>query len=137
MVHDDGREQGRELRRVAARFERWRRERASRRERIPQELWQVAVEASSRTGISRTARVLRLNEQELRRRARDGEVESAVPSVRQRTAAFVELRPAAGSAPSWVMELETVAGARLRIEGRGAGEVDLASLAAALLCVSS
>jgi hypothetical protein len=81
--------------------------------------------------------VLRLNEQELRRRARAGEVEAAMPSVGQRTAAFVELRPAAATVPSWVVELETAAGARLRIEGRGAGELDLASLTAALLRVAS
>ena len=35
------------------------------------------------------------------------------------------------------MELETAAGARIRIEGRGAGELDVASLAVALLRVSS
>jgi hypothetical protein len=131
-----GSEQDRELSRTAARFETWRRGRASRRERIPPELWRAAVEASARAGISRTARVLRLNEQELRRRAVAG---AAVPSVAQRVAGFVELRPAATlpPSPSWVVELETVVGARLRIEGRCASEIDVASLAATLLRASS
>ena len=139
MVRDDGGELVREVGRVAARFATWRRTRVSRRERIPPELWQAAVEASARTGIRRTARILRLNEQELRRRARDGEAEAAVLGVTQGAAGFVELRPAAAppAARSWVVELESAAGARLRIEGRGAGEIDVASLAAALLRASS
>jgi hypothetical protein len=58
--------------------------------------------------------------------------------LQQRAAGFVELRPATlPSAPSWVLELETVVGARLRIEGRGASQFDVASLATALLRVSS
>jgi len=131
-----GGEQDREMSRTAARFETWRRGRASRRERIPPELWQAAVDASARTGISRTARILRLNEQELRRRAVAG---AAVPSVAERIAGFVELRPSSvlPSSPSWVLELQTVVGARIRIEGHGASEIDVASLAATLLRASS
>lgn len=140
MVRDrGGREQARELTRAVARFETWRRSRASRRERIPPELWQAAVDAAMRAGLSRTARVLRLNEQELRRRAHDGEFGAAAPSVSQRTTGFVELRPTAmlAPSPSWIMELETAVGARLRIEGRGASELDVAALASALLRASS
>lgn len=138
MVQRNGSsEQIRELSRTAARFETWRRRRASRRERIPAELWQAAVDSATRAGLSRTARVLRLNEQELRRRAEAGGVVAgaAGPRVPRLTGGFMELRPAATLSPSpnWVVEVETVGGARLRIEGRGASEVDVTSLAAALL----
>jgi hypothetical protein len=63
----------------------------------------------------------------------------AVTSVAQRAAGFVELRATSllPSSPRWVVELETVVGARLRIEGHGANEIDVASLAATLLRAAS
>ena len=143
MAEASGRKElPRELSRVLARFETWRRKRPSRRTRIPQSLWDAAVEVSARSGISQTARVLRLNEQELRRRSAGagiGQVTSGVRDGSRRSVGFIELVPAAAppSALSWVVELESPVGARLRIEGRGEGELDVASLAAAFLRVSS
>jgi hypothetical protein len=131
-------EGARDLSGLVARFEAWRRTRTSRRTRIPEDLWTAAVAASSRSGISRTARVLRLNEQELRRRCGELDRISRTAVPRGPAAGFVELRPAAAvsSTPHWVVELESAVG-RLRIEGGGASALDVAALAAAFLRVSS
>ena len=71
------------------RFESWRQTR--KRRRIPETLWREAVRLARVHGVHRTARVLRLNEQSLRERARSSE--SAHDSGPAASAAFVELQP--------------------------------------------
>jgi hypothetical protein len=106
-------------------FEAWRRTRPSRRTPIPESLWAEAVRLARRNGLGRTARTLRLNEQQLRRRSGRATTRGAGEGAR-----FVEVPPlAVPAAAAYVVELELSAGARLRIEVHGEGRVDVESLA--------
>jgi hypothetical protein len=122
-------EESRELAVGRDRFEAWRRTRPSRRTRIPEALWAEAVRLAGRNGLSRTARTLRLNEQELRRRSAKG----ATPRPASEAARFVDLAPlalpAVAAPAAYVVELEVSGGARLRIEVHGEGRLDVESLA--------
>jgi hypothetical protein len=119
-------ERSKELSAGLERFEAWRRTRPSRRTPIPESLWAEAVRLASRNGLGRTARTLRLNEQQLRRRLGKGATtRGAGEAVR-----FVEVPPlAVPAAAAYVVELELSAGARLRIEVHGEGQLDVEALA--------
>jgi hypothetical protein len=109
---------------LRARFEEWRAVRTTRR--IPESLWERAVELARELGVHRTARALRLNYHSLAERAAELSMASARATVED-PPAFVELpviAEAQGSA-----ELESPDGARLRLEWRGACP-DLAALCA-------
>jgi hypothetical protein len=124
------RESARELARGLERFEEWRRTRPSRRTRIPDPLWAEAVRLAAGNGVSRTARTLRLNEQELRRRAAKAGRATLGLSAGN---AFVELPIALGAPARYVVEMEGAGGARLRIEVHGEGRLDVESLARSFL----
>ena len=53
---------------VQGEFERWRRERANRREPIPEELWNQSAVLCKQRSISMVAKALRLNATKLRKR---------------------------------------------------------------------
>jgi transposase-like protein len=120
----------REVERGVEEFEAWRRTRPSRRARIPDALWARAVQLVARNGISRTARTLRLNEQELRRRAAGSGRAAVEPASGP---SFVELPMALGTSARYVVEVAKVGGARLRIEVHGEGRLDVESLARCFL----
>lgn len=114
-------------------FERWRRTRPGRG-RIPQMLWDAAVEAAREHGVHRTAAALRLNATALKQRVqarRIGVPRAAQPE--QAAPTFVELPVAtAAIAPECIMEAEDGAGTKLKIHLKGGATADLVALSRAL-----
>jgi hypothetical protein len=118
-----------DLVRGAAQFERWRQSRV-RGARIPDRLWQLAVELASRQGISRTACALRVGYYELKKRLEDQGKRTPTTSRRSCESTFVELPPIATSiGRECLIELEKVTGAKLRIHLKGPAIPDLSALA--------
>ena len=111
------------LERGRGRFEAWRRSRKVG-DRIPDQLWSLAVTLAAAHGVSRTASALRLDYYSLRQRvaARSGDSGSVAP-------AFIELSPPP-LAPSTecVVEFENGSGARMRVHLRGGEVPDLVAL---------
>jgi hypothetical protein len=103
----------RDLARGAERFVRWRRNRV-RGERIPDALWNCAVDLAGRYGVSRTAAVLRVGYYELQKQV--ARCHESVPAAAP--AAFVEL-PRAASARECVIEFESASGSRMRVQFQG------------------
>ena len=113
------------LDRVRWRFELWRRTR-HRRSPIPETLWAVALAAARVHGVYRTARTLRLNYTDLKRRA---SVADGAPAQ----APFVELLPVPGpTTPACTLELETAWGTKLRLQLPGITPPDLTALSRTL-----
>ena len=106
------------------RFERWRRRRRGR-SRIPETLWTSAVKAAGSYGLSRTARVLRLDYYALKKRVEATGSMSDDDTV----ATFVELAPpASGGSRECILELENPGGAKMRVHLKGVEAPDLAAL---------
>ena len=93
-------------------FENWRRER-KRGQRIPENLWETAVELAKQHGVWPTARVLHLDHNRLKRRVRNGE-------RGENSGAFVELISQQAMLCTCTVEMEDARGARMRIELKGA-----------------
>lgn len=102
-----------DLAQAATRFDRWRRSTSSRG-RIPDFLWNLAVDMAREHGLSRTATTLKLGYYDLKERVM--ERSAFAPAVD----GFVELDPAA-LAPSCrcTIEFEKPCGSRMRIELTG------------------
>jgi hypothetical protein len=115
------------LERTRQRFERWRETRKVR-SRIPESLWTSAVKMARAYGINRTARALRVDYYSLKERV-ESETSSSGVSKRNTSSTFVELAaPAIASACECLLELEDVAGAKMRIHLKGVEVPDLAAL---------
>lgn len=113
------------LDRVRWRFEHWRKTR-QHRSPIPDALWALALAAARTHGVYRTARTLRLNSTDLKRRL--GAV-SGAPAQ----APFVELLPVPSpGSPACTLELETARGTKLRIQLQGMAPPDLVALSRTL-----
>ena len=113
---------------IQRRFERWRSRRALGT-RIPEDLWQTAVDAGRKHGVSKTAQALSLDYYKLKDRleAATEEDSSVTPSSAR---GFVEVPlsvPVAG--PECVLELTDAQGARLRLELKGAAPTQIQILA--------
>ena len=133
---------------VRQRFERWRRTRRPR-SRIPDPLWAAAVKLVGRYGVHRTARALRVDYYSLKKRV------SATPAARhsrptptnaprrcpvgaravsgslsdEGATTFVELpSPAQTVCGECVVEWESVAGAKMRVQLKGVTMPDLTAL---------
>ncbi len=106
-------------------FDEWRGSHSGRRP-IPEPLWAQAAELAGQHGVFRTAQVLRLDYNKLKRETRAAtpvEKAAAVPQT-----AFVELiAPAAAKGCECVIEVEGPHG-RMRIEWKGPTAPDLAGL---------
>ena len=124
-----------DLEEVGTRFEEFRSSHRSR-ERLPEELWAAAAEIAMRRGLNITARVLRLDSNNLKKRM-GGQV--GLPKAKRgrkkkkpiapAPAAFLELlAPAASAAASCVVEVESVRGGKLRMELKGLGTSQIAQL---------
>ena len=116
------------MRKVHRRFERWRSSHPGRPP-IPEPLWAAAAELAREHGVFRTAQVLCLDYNKLKRRA------GSTGALVRRTAppaAFLELLapPTAGVA-ACLVELEGPRG-RMRIQWKGTSAPDLAGLGRAL-----
>jgi hypothetical protein len=107
-----------ELARAQERFAAWRQARAPK-SRIPQTLWDLAVELAASQGLHRTARALKLDYYALKER-----VEATPKNRKRNTSAFLELPQVALPSKECVIELgngeELV---RIRLTGYDAAEI--------------
>ena len=95
-----------------------------RRTKLPESLWQAAVDLARQHGVYSVAQPLRLDYMGLKKRL--GE-----PSVHRRTprAAFVELiTPPRAALEECVIEFESSRGAKMRIQWKASAPPDWASL---------
>jgi hypothetical protein len=108
-----------DLSQAAARFNQWRCS-ASTKGRIPDFLWNLAVEVAQEYGLSRTATTLKLGYYDLKKRLAE-RTALAAPSPHSTVAdGFVELDPAAlAMSCHCTIEFEKPCGSRLRIELKG------------------
>ena len=114
-----------ELAFVQRRFAQWRRTR-KRGARIPESLWASAVKLSATHGFHPTAKALQLDYYGLKKRVAQ---DVATPP----NGTFVELAtPLLASPRECVIELENVAGARMRVHVKGGDAPDLVALARSL-----
>ena len=113
------------------RFENWRQSRRGK-QRIPDELWSVAIEVARRNGINPTAVALHLDGGKLKRRmaAGDSVPGKTVPPT------FVELVAPGAGLRECTIELEG-RNTKLRIHWKGATAADVATLSRALWDVAS
>jgi hypothetical protein len=96
-----------------------------RRTKLPEELWQAAVELARQHGVYPVAHPLRLDYMGLKKRL------SGVPPVRRKAAkpAFVELiAPQSGTLEECIIEFESSSGGKMRIQWKAAAPLDWASL---------
>ena len=92
---------------------------------VPDALWRAAAEVAGEIGVSRTARILRLDYYTLKRHLESSGEMGPAPEAAQ----FVELT--GPSAHGWTecrLELEDPEGARMRMEIKGSVLPDLVSL---------
>ena len=107
-----------ELARAKERFAAWRQTRAPR-SRIPQRLWDLAVELVDSEGLNRTARALKLDYYTLKER-----VEAVLKNRKMNTSAFLELPPVALPSKECVIEMGDGEGlVRIRLAGYEPAEI--------------
>ena len=120
---------------VQKRFAEWRRTRA-KKARIPDELWDAAVELARRNGVNRTAQALHLDGGKLMRRLIAGGQEPE-PKRQNAPAAFIEL---VSSQPDirveCVVEAERSGAGTVRIQLKAVTMREVAELSRALLSLS-
>ena len=106
-------------------FQAWRQRRQGRR--IPQPLWDLAVRLVSQHGLSRTVTALGLDYYSLKKRVEEAGQQPPSPSP-----AFVEIPPPFVVSKQALFELDTGAGATLRVQLSGYEVADLEVLARCL-----
>ncbi len=120
-----------DLEALRVRFEEFRSGHA-RRTRLPEELWQAAVEMAGRRGVNGVARCLRLDAHSLKKRMEPGVADTgrrrkAAKASPQSSAQFIEfVTPAMPS--GCVLEVESAQSGKLRIEWRGVSASDVTQL---------
>jgi hypothetical protein len=121
-THQSG-ELPKDLAQARSRFEAWRQRRSAGR-RIPQPLWDLAVRLVSQHGISRTATALRLDYYSLKK-----QVEAAPQQPPSPGPAFVELPAPIVVGKQALFELDSGAGATMRVQLLGYDTADVEALA--------
>jgi hypothetical protein len=97
------------------------------RARIPEALWQAAVELARQHGLNAVAHPLRLDYMGLKRRL--AEVREIPEKKKPRSPGFVELvSPYAAAGAECVIEFESQSGGKMRIQWKGSGAPDWSSL---------
>ena len=115
---------------VRRRLEAWRRSRRGR-ERIPEPLWNLAVQMAGVYGLCTTARTLRLDYVALKRRVESANRQS--PPRPEPAMSFVEvLSPERTSVPECILEMENPSGAKMRVHLKGIPVPDLTALSRSL-----
>ena len=111
-----------QLERLQRQLEAWRKSRKPR-SRLPGRLWNSAVRLAGQCGLNKTAKALRLDYYDLKKRLDAAAVGHApAPS-------FIELVPTASSpSPECLIELEARSGTKMRIHLKGTTLPDLATL---------
>jgi hypothetical protein len=142
MRTEAGRDVPAALKQIQQRLEHWRRTRRGR-DRIPEGLWGLAVEAARTYGLNKTARAVGLDYYSLKKRIAAADGRTSRPARRRgpavpAAATFVELAPWTGAAervparrggvPECVLEFERVGGAKLRVQLTGVAVPDLVAL---------
>jgi hypothetical protein len=117
------------LERLRRKFERWRETRKGRPP-IPEPLWKAAVDLVGDYSINKVARTLRLNNEDLKKRA---EATSGTRGKRKiPKPSFVELNLSQPAIPpECVVELEHPSGSRMKISIRSLESLDIAALSEA------
>ncbi|HEU5433194.1 MAG TPA: hypothetical protein VFU81_16120 [Thermomicrobiales bacterium] len=117
-----------ELSSAAARWAQWRRTRVLGT-RIPESLWNSALELAARHGVSKTAIALGGDYYALRKRLDAQSPPRRVGATAAPAPAFVELAPPSpATAGGCVIEFEKASGAKMRIELPASQGLDLAAL---------
>jgi hypothetical protein len=116
------------LSRARRQFEQWR-NRQQGRKRLPPELWAKAVTLAQAYGLNRTARVLGVKHDSLKKHLET--VASAAWDPEKARAEFLELlpRPMSPSSLECVIEWEEASGVKTRMQVKGVGIPDLVSFA--------
>lgn len=124
-----GRTTTRELMAVQRRVEAWRRRGGGgRRSRIPEELWNEAVEVARVAGLSATARALRFDYERLKERAGESAGKQS-----GKASQFVALQlPHLNGGANLVVDLTGREGEQVRIELSGVSGMEMVALAQAL-----
>ncbi len=112
-----------DLAQARSRFEAWRERRQGGR-RIPQPLWDLAVQLAGTHGVSRTATALGLDYYSLKKQA-----EAVAPQPPQCGPAFVELPAPVAVGKQALFELDNGAGATMRVQLLGYDAADIEALA--------
>lgn len=118
-----------EIQKARDSFKMWRKTRVGKG-RIPERLWDLAINLGVEYGVSHTSRELGLSYRDLKKRirARHGDLEL------KRRLPFVELPVSEGivsngGIPECILELEDAGGMRLKVELRGGVIPDVSELA--------
>jgi hypothetical protein len=124
---------------LRCRVEHWRAHRGGGRSRVPEDLWDAAVEVARVEGVHATSKALRFNYYGIKDRL--VLADSAAVTLRKpdRDATFVEVQmpsapslvPRASTVDRTVVELVGTGGARMRIDVTGPSHVDVVGLAQA------
>jgi len=112
-----------DLAQARSRFEAWR-ERRPAGQRIPQPLWNLAVQLAGQHGVSRTATALGLDYYSLKKQA-----EATAPQPPPCGPAFVELPAPVVVGKQALFELDNGAGATMRVQLLGYDAADVEALA--------
>jgi len=117
---------------VRERFVRWRRTRA-KKARIPEDLWEAAVEVARRDGVNRTAKALHLDGGKLMRRL-VAAGEAGEPGGKDAPAAFIEFVSSTSDIRmECVLEAESAEAGTVRIQLKAVTLREVAELGRALL----
>ena len=129
-----------ELSQVMGEFDIWRAQRRSKREFIPEQLWERAASLARRHGVSRVAKLLHLAHAGLERRVALASGAQVPVQVQPNAVQFVEMFTAASASASapvqtteparteCVVEIVNVLGTKMRVELSGAGLAGLSAL---------
>ena len=121
---------GAQLSGLQARVAHWRENRKTARSRIPQELWDEAVAVASIEGVHATAKALRFNYYDLKKRFELAQRPTGqLSTVSDTDAGFVQvqMRPSEVLEPM-VIELMARGGDRMRIETQDPAGVDVVGM---------
>lgn len=112
---------------AARQFAEWRRT-TTRGTRIPESLWELAVQLAGEHGVWKTARTLKVDYYGLKRRLAEASRVPA-PKFSAPSSHFVEVTPSIMASPGeCLIELENGDGSKMRIHLKGSQTPDLAAL---------
>lgn len=126
MASRNQREVPADLARAQDQLAAWRRTKKPR-SRIPERLWEMAVELSGKHGMHRTARTLQLDYYSLKKRVES----AAVGRYNESESAFLELPTALAPFPECVMKFED-SGGTLQLHLKGYSAADIAAVGRSL-----
>ena len=116
-----------DLEQLRRRFEEFRSARSGHA-RLPEALWAAAAELAKRYGVNRTAHALRLEYGGLRKRA-ENQGQSKAKRKKAEAPSFIEfVAPGAKAVTSFMVEVESAQGTKLRLELKAVATSELVDL---------